>query len=182
MNTKTWTPLMIPAEAARYLGVRPHDLSRWTREKKIGCIQLGRNTARYRKSVLDSFRRSSPDLLESLPAAQDQTIERLGSLAGKLQTFTYKAEPCIYLLMRDGVVTYVGQTVDLAARANSHRGGMCRGYTEILFFPVPVDELNEVEGAVIRYLRPPRNRSLGCRPIEGKKTLIKYGILEAENE
>jgi hypothetical protein len=61
----------------------------------------------------------------------------------------------IYFLCRDNAVLYVGQSVNVAVRVAEH----CRRYEfdSVLFLPWPGDDLNRIEAALIRALRPPLN-------------------------
>ena len=61
----------------------------------------------------------------------------------------------IYFLCRDSALLYVGQSVNVAQRIVEH----FRRYEfdAVFFLPWPADDLNRLEAALIRHLRPPLN-------------------------
>jgi hypothetical protein len=61
----------------------------------------------------------------------------------------------IYFLCRDGALLYVGQSVNAASRVAEHY----KRYEldTVFFLPWPGDDLNRLEAALIRALRPPLN-------------------------
>jgi len=67
----------------------------------------------------------------------------------------------VYFLTAGDRVVYVGQTTCIASRIADHIGGH-KTFDRCLFLPVPRRDLNDVEGAFIRALRPPLN--LGAPP------------------
>ena len=66
--------------------------------------------------------------------------------------------PCVYFLIEEDAVRYVGQSRDLLARLAQHRHAG-RQWERTLFLPVPQSELLCVEAHWIRQLRPPWNRA-----------------------
>ncbi len=65
--------------------------------------------------------------------------------------------PCVYFLVRDREITYVGQTRNLLSRLGQHRDdGKC--WDRVLFLPVPADRLLEVELSWIKTLQPALNQ------------------------
>jgi hypothetical protein len=66
--------------------------------------------------------------------------------------------PCVYFLIAEETVLYVGQSRKLAARLAQHRD-QGRQWERALFLPVPESELLRVEREWIRTLRPPWNRA-----------------------
>ena len=76
---------------------------------------------------------------------------------------------CVYFLVKSNVVVYVGQTTELTGRLISHhRDG--KDFDHAFWLPVPRSELDAVEGAFIRQLRPLLNKrtvkGLMCAPSE----------------
>ena len=61
----------------------------------------------------------------------------------------------IYFLCQDNELLYVGQSVSVSARISSHHHE--GKFNRVIFMPWPPDDLNSVEGALIRALRPPLN-------------------------
>lgn len=66
--------------------------------------------------------------------------------------------PCVYFLIREQAVIYVGQSRNFSSRIQQHRE---KSFDYALFLPVPVEDLLRVEGEFIRRLRPPLNRKDG---------------------
>ena len=66
--------------------------------------------------------------------------------------------PCIYFLVADDTVLYIGQSRNLAARLAQH-SDHGRQWERTLFLPVPESELLRVEREWIRTLQPPWNRA-----------------------
>ncbi|MDH5667770.1 MAG: GIY-YIG nuclease family protein [Nitrospira sp.] len=66
--------------------------------------------------------------------------------------------PCVYFLVEDEMVRYVGQSRNLAARLAQH-SDHGRRWDRVLFLPVPESELLRVEREWIRTLQPPWNRA-----------------------
>lgn len=75
--------------------------------------------------------------------------------------------PCVYFLIEGTSVMYVGQTRNLAARLlqHTHTG---KRWERVLFVPVPVADLLQVEARWIAALQPPLNRSNQCRAQEAQ--------------
>lgn len=66
--------------------------------------------------------------------------------------------PCVYFLIRQNTVVYVGQSCNLRKRLADHT----RAYDRVLYIPIPKMQLLDVEGAFYSLLKP-----FGCmaRPI-----------------
>ena len=61
----------------------------------------------------------------------------------------------IYFLCEDNELLYVGQSVSVSSRISSHHHE--GKFNRVIFMPWPPDDLDSVEGALIRTLRPPLN-------------------------
>ena len=61
----------------------------------------------------------------------------------------------IYFLCRDNALLYVGQSRNAASRVAEHSKRYELDF--VFFLPWPADDLNRVEAALIRALRPPLN-------------------------
>lgn len=66
--------------------------------------------------------------------------------------------PCVYFLVQEQEIAYVGQSRNLPARLVQHRMEGKR-WNRVLYLPVPADRLLEVERQWIRALQPPMNRA-----------------------
>jgi hypothetical protein len=70
----------------------------------------------------------------------------------------------VYFLCRNGELLYVGQSVDTIGRVSTHASSIHLGkhqFDTVLFLPWPQHDLDRVEGALIRTLRPPLNGKQG---------------------
>jgi hypothetical protein len=61
----------------------------------------------------------------------------------------------IYFLCREGALLYVGQSVNATTRVAEHYRRY--EFDSVFFLPWPADDLNRIEGALIRALRPALN-------------------------
>ncbi len=82
--------------------------------------------------------------------------EELKGIVDKLRKIDILAyPPCIYFLIREHKVVYVGQTTSLASRIQSHLND--KVFDDVLYLPIPRDNLDEVERQFIISLRPEYN-------------------------
>lgn len=92
--------------------------------------------------------------------------------------------PGVYFLCNGDEVVYVGQSINIFGRLVEHRQN--KNFDRIYILPIPEHELNAVEGALIRILKPKYNRSnkrtngVVAPPnygkIDDRNVLIKHGI------
>jgi len=61
-------------------------------------------------------------------------------------------EPCVYFLLLDNEVVYVGQSTSLPGRATQHRDD--KEFNRVLYMSVPKDRLDEIERKFIKELKP----------------------------
>lgn len=82
--------------------------------------------------------------------------DELRELAGDLEEGVVMALfPCVYFLILNGAVVYVGQTENLCARTGFHLE--CKEFDSIWFIRVPQESLYSIERHWITKLRPPLN-------------------------
>jgi hypothetical protein len=85
--------------------------------------------------------------------------EELQGIAGKLKKYENQAfPPCVYFLIREGRVVYVGQTTTLPARIQTHM--VDKLFDEVLYMVVPPENLLEVERSFISLLTPEYNKEV----------------------
>jgi hypothetical protein len=70
------------------------------------------------------------------------------------------ALPCVYFLMREGDILYVGQSANLSLRLQQHWTDGKR-WDRVVYFLVAKEEALRVEAQWIQALRPPLNRTNG---------------------
>jgi hypothetical protein len=64
---------------------------------------------------------------------------------------------CIYFLIRDNEVVYIGQSTNLTARVGAHKND--KSFDHVYYFRVPPEELDDLERCLIKNLRPEYNRN-----------------------
>jgi len=75
--------------------------------------------------------------------------------------------PCVYFLVRDKLIVYVGQTTSLPTRIERHRED--KDFNYVFYMHVPKTRLDAVESAFIKYFKPEYNdpRSYAKEPDMG---------------
>jgi hypothetical protein len=63
----------------------------------------------------------------------------------------------IYFLCKDDEVMYIGQAKSVHARVGAHIYDGIKDFNKVYFIPVPTHLLNEVEGTLIRQIKPKLN-------------------------
>jgi hypothetical protein len=87
----------------------------------------------------------------------------------------YKLEthaPCVYFLCAGDEVIYVGQSITLAGRISTHMCEAVKNFDRVFFLPVDPVDLDDVERALIKALRP----------VENKQQIAKTGVQEHERQ
>lgn len=98
-------------------------------------------------------------ILEDTPRVDDAAVPRaLSPLTGEglRRMPNLWMPPCVYFLVRDREVVYVGQTISLASRLESHRKD--KQFDEVFYLPTPREELLQVESGFIKALDPELNK------------------------
>lgn len=67
---------------------------------------------------------------------------------------SYDGNPCIYFLIKDDTIVYVGQTVDLTRRVNEHKCEGKKDFDSFSSVSVKKRDLDKVESLCILYYRP----------------------------
>ncbi len=66
-------------------------------------------------------------------------------------------ETFVYLLVANGAIVYVGQATNVGSRVSLHRAASARSrksFDRVLYFKVSEEDASDIEGALIRCLRP----------------------------
>ena len=63
--------------------------------------------------------------------------------------------PCVYFLLDNAEIVYVGQSVNVSARVVTHSRD--KDFTKVLYMPVVQDNLNKVERFFIERMQPKYN-------------------------
>lgn len=81
-----------------------------------------------------------------------------------LQEFP-RPRACIYFLVSDGKIVYVGKSLVIWHRVwqhmNGHKGNPPKVFDRVLYFTAPENQLDELEREFIRKLNPPLNFQCG---------------------
>ena len=87
--------------------------------------------------------------------------------------FNYWSGPCVYLLLSEGHVVYVGQTINLSSRVDAHhKDGRHKGtFDQVLYQPCKIADLNKKEISLIRRYKPSWNKRSGGHT--RKKTTVR---------
>lgn len=83
--------------------------------------------------------------------------------------------PGVYFLVAHGEVVYVGQSTNVYARIGAHTD---KFFQDVFWFPVPVSELDAVEGAFIRLLRPALNLRANGAPVAPGRSCWDEAVLQ----
>lgn len=129
--------------------------------------RLKKANAELRKALLDSARFAGP-------ASDDLIPPVLRPLAGMARHLPVIPITCgVYFLVSGAEVVYVGQSVDVMLRVANHAGD--KFFDGAFFIPLDAQELDAVEGAFIRALRPQRNLDPGP-PGDDAGVLARFGL------
>jgi hypothetical protein len=94
----------------------------------------------------------------------------------KRYKFTRNIPPCVYFLIFEGALVYVGQTRDLNCRVGRHcQKLMSKPFDAVYYLLVDDKELDPIESTLIRRFKPRLNGSV-ARVHAGRRLLTKYGI------
>ena len=146
---------------------RPLDLGGMHRWHPEEIDTFFRKQCRKHDVVHKALRVNHGDAPPEIPA-ELATIggQRLNEYAG------FRLGPCVYFLILDDRVVYVGKTTNLPARVHSHAKGSRakrrqsvpkKEFNRVLFLPVDRDDLDEAEVYFIKELEPVLNKT-GFKP------------------
>lgn len=170
MDATTLLPkLLTPEEASELIMVPPEKLEALAKAGFAPCVWIdGKETPFFFKN--DICRWVKENLIQIQPgksfepaivrvadpiAANEELPPELIDMAGRLRS--YNSTVCVYFLIRDRRVVYVGQTYDLGQRISDH--SRTKDFTSVLYLEVPKEDLDRVERGLIRALRPELNQA-----------------------
>jgi predicted GIY-YIG superfamily endonuclease len=90
------------------------------------------------------------------PPIAKEAPEAIREITGLRDISAFLCPPGVYMLVHNSEVVYVGQSVSPAARIATHIQGD-KIFDNAYLVPVPSQQLDEVEGAIIRELKPKYN-------------------------
>ena len=117
--------------------------------------------SRYGKRAAELARAALPVELE-LPAAVRLVVKGRPAIESAVRNAAAELPSCtqgcgVYFLLEDSNIVYVGQSVDVAMRVAQHRKDSSKVFNRACWVPVPKDELDDVEAALIALLKPRHN-------------------------
>lgn len=128
--------------------------------------------------VLESEnRRLKTELLaKHRPPVKASAPSSLSFLDGRLNAVSvYPSHPpCIYFLIEGEEVVYVGQSICLEQRLATHSRE--KAFDRVAYLQVEREDLNAVESAFIRYLKPRLNGLTGLRRVDVSDALGRIGV------
>lgn len=92
------------------------------------------------------------------------------------KTFPLVSGPCVYFLLDEGQVVYVGQTVRLWLRLPQHQA---KRFDEVKFITVDENQLDVAEQAFIAYYQPRLNRTPIVYGLACERFLLAKGLNKA---
>jgi hypothetical protein len=88
--------------------------------------------------------------------------------------------PGIYFLCKGKKIQYIGQATNVASRIVTHIKEGLKDFDKVLFITSPIRRLTEVETALIRYFRPPLNKTCQVSATDRDKVIVASIIYEFE--
>lgn len=109
------------------------------------------------------------------PAGPKYVPQALRPMRRRLRTVRLvEYPPGVYFLVQGDAVIYVGQSVAPLLRIASHQKE--KDFEFAFYVPVPVERLDEVEGAFIRFLAPALNRGAPAERGRDQAVLEEFGL------
>ena len=102
------------------------------------------------KMVKDGFK-----IIDPCPPVDDRPPMSICNVLGLAQIPNNSYQPGVYFLCKDDEVIYVGQSVSIHGRIQSHK--QHKDFDRAYLLPIPESELDEIESAFIHFLKPPLN-------------------------
>lgn len=128
-------------------------------EKWLGECYLVENKGKWEKIVSEVKLRIVTNDMSMFVADPHEIPQELCSIK---EIFQLPADglvpPCVYFLCKDKKIVYIGQSMCLNKRIETHQKE--KDFNSVFFIPVPVSQLLEIEGAMIKHFRPPLNLAL----------------------
>jgi hypothetical protein len=122
---------------------------RISRSDKAEAIEYGEAMSKFLASGDKPFvlRKAKTSSIEAMLVP-----ESLFPVAADLKVFNLIRVPCVYFLVRDGVVVYVGKSVNLVKRLSKHLESKL--FDSVFYLPVTTEDLDAAEKRFITRLNP----------------------------
>jgi hypothetical protein len=103
------------------------------------------------------------------PRSVPKAIQELGGLRDVTELLQLRSG--IYFLCELGQVVYIGQSVNIGSRISDHRNS--KDFDRVFLFPWPRFDLDRLEAALIKVLRPPLNGTFATsEPTDAELELV----------
>jgi predicted GIY-YIG superfamily endonuclease len=143
-------------------GATDKAVTKWiarTIESRVALRREGIATGNYPLRIIDvllgtQLSQSIPPRIDPGPSGSHPPPPSLALYEDRLASLSRLA-PCVYFLVRDDVVTYVGQTTNLYLRITHHRRD--KRFDHVLYLSVEIEDLDRVERGFIAALQPEYN-------------------------
>lgn len=80
--------------------------------------------------------------------------------------------PGIYFLCKGKSIQYIGQASSVSGRILTHISEGLKDFDAVYFISCPINRLNELESALIRYFAPPLNRTCRIQPSQKDVVIV----------
>lgn len=90
----------------------------------------------------------------------------------------FNSGPCVYFLVRDNKVVYIGQAENIFPRLHEHQKN--KQFDRVFYIRVPLNKLTKIESSLIGSLQPEYNITMKSQSNE--KVIIAEGILNKKIE
>lgn len=141
-------PYRTPEDVAAEWGMSRLKLVRFCRKHEVPILDLN-GTLKFDEIAIRALEdaKEADRLARIVAIPHDEIVD---------QSLSWAALSHIYFLIRDEVVCYVGQSINVHQRIDEHRKR--KKYDRVHIIPCAVGDLDIVEAAFIRKFRPVDNR------------------------
>lgn len=98
----------------------------------------------------------------------------------KLPMEAINTPPGIYFLCKGSAIQYIGQAANVSARVFTHMNEGLKDFDQVYFITCPINRLNKLESALIRYYQPPYNRGLSKKTKGADVSIVESLFLEGD--
>lgn len=156
--------LINPITNEEHIYFDPAELNEWFVENYCkyneGGINLNYNFHYFDKD-LNTAKYDVPIELSQIKDLFELSIEQINT------------PPGIYFLCLDKKIQYIGKSVTISDRVISHIKENVKQFDKVFYVVCPLNELDSFETALIRYYKPPLNKTYLQNPDENDLLLVK---------
>jgi excinuclease UvrABC nuclease subunit len=115
-----------------------------------------------------------------MEAVKKSNVAQFANLPGvlapmfkKLKEYNRVSSPCVYFLVQNDEIVYVGQTLNINSRIEHHLED--KKFNRVFYLSMSKRGLDEAETVFIQALKPKYNRRIRDKPTWPFQVLDKYG-------